>query len=85
MRNPSALKHFWPKLLLLSVLAVFLQSPAALAQDHAAKIQELLDVAHKYRQFNGSVLVAENGKVVYKGAVGLANMEWNIQIGRAHV
>lgn len=78
MRNPSALRHFWPKLLLLSVLALLLQPPAARAQDHAAKIQEVLTRAQKYRQFNGSVLVAENGKVVYKGAVGLANMEWNI-------
>ena len=50
----------------------------AVAQDHAAKIQEVLTLAHKYRQFNGSVLVAENGKVVYKGAFGMANMEWNI-------
>ena len=49
-----------------------------LAQDHAAKIQEVLALAHKYRQFNGSALVAENGQVVYKGAFGLANMEWNI-------
>src|SRR6185436_2692986 len=47
-------------------------------QDHAAKIQEVLALANKYRQFNGSALVAENGKVVYKGAFGLANMEWNI-------
>jgi CubicO group peptidase (beta-lactamase class C family) len=51
---------------------------AALAQDHAAKIQEVLALAHKYRQFNGSALVAENGKVVYKSAFGLANMEWNV-------
>src|ERR1044072_5736672 len=50
----------------------------ALAQDHAAKIQEVLALAHKYRQFNGSALVAENGKVIYKGGFGLANMEWNI-------
>ena len=51
---------------------------AALAQDRAAKIQEVLALAHKYRQFNGAALVAENGKVVYKGAFGMANMEWNI-------
>src|SRR5829696_2946962 len=48
------------------------------AQDRAAKIQEVLALAHKYRQFNGAVLVAENGKVVYKGGFGMANMEWNI-------
>ncbi len=35
-------------------------------------------LAHNYRQFNGSVLVAENGKVIYKKGLGLANMEWNI-------
>jgi CubicO group peptidase (beta-lactamase class C family) len=50
----------------------------AFAQDHAAKIQELLALAHEYRQFNGAALVAENGKIVYKGAFGPANMEWNI-------
>lgn len=50
----------------------------AVAQDHTAKIQEVLALAHKYRQFNGSALVAENGKVIYKGAFGSANMEWNI-------
>ena len=50
----------------------------ALAQDKAAKIDELMRLAHDYRQFNGSVLVAENGKVIYKKGLGLANMEWNI-------
>jgi len=59
-------------------ILLFVFQNLALAQDHAAKIQELLALAHKYRQFNGSALVAENGKVVYKGAFGLANMEWNI-------
>ena len=59
-------------------IALLLLSQIAAAQDHAAKIQDVLSLAHKYRQFNGSALVAENGKVVYKGAFGMANMEWNI-------
>jgi len=33
---------------------------------------------HSYNMFDGAVLVAENGKIVYKGAFGLANREWNI-------
>lgn len=33
---------------------------------------------HDYNMFEGTVLVAENGEVVYKGAFGLANREWNI-------
>ena len=61
-----------------TAILLFVFQNSALAQDHAAKIQEVLALAHKYRQFNGSALVAENGKVVYKGAYGLANMEWNI-------
>ena len=73
MRTLSVTKY----LLLSTVFALFLPQ-TALAQDRAAKIQEVLATAHKYRQFNGTVLVAENGKVVYKGAFGAANMEWNI-------
>ena len=63
--------------LFTAILLVNFQA-AALAQDHAAKIQEVLTLAHKYQQFNGSALVAENGKVIYKGGFGFANMEWNI-------
>lgn len=48
------------------------------AQTKAAKIDEVMTAANKYRLFNGSVLVAENGQVIYKKGFGLANMEWNI-------
>src|SRR5215475_14584443 len=61
-----------------TAILLFVFQQLTLAQDHAAKIQELLALAHKYRQFNGSALVAENGKVIYKSAFGSANMEWNI-------
>jgi CubicO group peptidase (beta-lactamase class C family) len=49
-----------------------------LAQDKVAKIQEILSLAHKYGQFNGTALVAENGKIIYKGGFGMANIEWGI-------
>jgi CubicO group peptidase (beta-lactamase class C family) len=48
------------------------------AQQNVRKIDELLKQYHDYGQFNGSILVAENGKVVYKKGFGMANMEWNI-------
>lgn len=48
------------------------------AQDKTAKIDEVMTAANKSRLFNGSVLVAENGKVIYKKGLGLAQMEWNI-------
>jgi len=70
------------KAVLCALIIVALCQPIALAQngakDHAAKIQEVLALAHKYRLFNGAALVAENGKVTYKGAFGMANMEWEI-------
>jgi len=65
------------RLLLYAAVLLFSQH-AALAQNHEAKIQEVLSLAHKYRQFNGSALVAENGKVIYKSGFGMANMEWGI-------
>jgi CubicO group peptidase (beta-lactamase class C family) len=64
-------------LVLYAATLLLVSQKAALAQDHAAKVQEVLALAHKYNQFNGTALVAENGKVIYKGGFGLANMEWN--------
>ena len=65
-------------LVLCAAIILLAAQRSVLAQDHSAKIQEVLTLANKYRQFNGSALVAENGKVIYKGGFGLANMEWNI-------
>ncbi len=65
------------RLLLLVVSVIIFYAPA-LAQDKARQIDELVSLYHKYEQFNGSALVAENGKIIYKKGIGLANMEWNI-------
>jgi len=48
------------------------------AQTKAKKIDELMSLYQQYRQFNGSVLVAENGKAIFKKGYGFANMEWEI-------
>ncbi|REE84466.1 CubicO group peptidase (beta-lactamase class C family) [Lutibacter oceani] len=42
------------------------------------KIDEIIRLYSENAGFNGSVLVAHNGKVIYKNGFGLANMEWNI-------
>src|SRR6186997_3266803 len=47
-------------------------------QDKAAKIDDLVKRFNELGQFNGSILVSENGRVIYKQGVGLANMEWGI-------
>ncbi len=72
-------KFVWQarSLFVCAMVVVVLQGHLV-AQDKAAKIDEVMTAAHKYRLFNGSALVAENGKVIYKKGLGLANMEWNI-------
>ena len=71
-----------PRILPLLITIVWLLAAQArvLAQDKAAKIDELMKVYNSYQQFNGAVLVAENGKVIFKKGYGMANMEWNIPV-----
>lgn len=48
------------------------------AQAKAEQIEELLSAFEEYGKFNGSVLVSDQGKVIYKKGFGMANMEWDI-------
>lgn len=50
----------------------------AQAQTKADKIDKLVSTYAEYGKFNGSVLVADKGNVIYKKGFGLADMEWNI-------
>ena len=47
-------------------------------QSKIEKLDKLIGTYAEYGQFNGSVLVADKGEVIYKKGFGLANMEWNI-------
>ena len=60
------------------LLTVTLQT--ALAQEVSKKeaIDQIFSKYHEYEGFQGAVLVAEKGEVIYKKAFGLANREWNI-------
>lgn len=62
------------------LLCCFFISTASsvLAQSKNARIDEIMKAYHRYNMFDGAVLVAENGKEIYKGAFGMANQEWNI-------
>lgn len=62
----------------LVFVLLFAVSGLGSAQSKAAKIDALMQLVHENGQFNGSVLVAENGKVIFKKGYGLANMEWGI-------
>jgi CubicO group peptidase (beta-lactamase class C family) len=48
------------------------------AQNKKAALSAIMKAYHRYNMFDGAVLVAENGKIIYKDAFGMANREWNI-------
>lgn len=58
--------------------AVVLSLQTGVAQSKAEKIDALMKQVTENGQFNGSVLVAENGRVVFKKGYGKANFEWDI-------
>ncbi|MBO9658441.1 MAG: beta-lactamase family protein, partial [Chitinophagaceae bacterium] len=64
-------KHLFVALLLFFAMA-------ANSQTKQSRIASLMQTYHRYNMFDGAVLVAENGRVIYKAAFGLANREWNI-------
>ncbi|MEJ7626228.1 MAG: DUF2200 family protein [Ferruginibacter sp.] len=62
--------------LFIFFLLVFTHSTEA--QSKKEKLEKIMRSYHQFNMFDGSVLVAENGKIIYKDAFGLANREWNI-------
>ncbi len=60
-------------------MAVFILSTGILfGQDKAQQIKDLLNKYYEYEQFNGSVLVADDGEVIFSDGFGMANMEYDI-------
>jgi CubicO group peptidase (beta-lactamase class C family) len=66
------------KLIVLTSLFLFGFIQLSSAQSNTDKLDELLGLYQEYGQFNGSVLIAKEGKVIYKKGFGMANMEWDI-------
>ncbi len=62
----------------MAIIAFVATLSSSFGQNKTAQLDELLNKYTEYGQFNGSVLVAENGKVIYKKGFGMANMEWDI-------
>jgi CubicO group peptidase (beta-lactamase class C family) len=54
------------------------QSPNVISGEKGKKIDELVSAYHREGLLNGTVLVAERGKVVYKRGFGFANMEFKV-------
>ena len=57
---------------------------ASFAQKNADKIDELINRYHKFGKFNGCILVAERGKIIYENALGFANTDQTEKLTLEH-
>lgn len=55
------------------------QKIGILNREKVNKIDRLLNLYNSFGEISGTVLVAQNGKIIYKKAFGLANREWEIE------
>ncbi|GAB3985250.1 hypothetical protein GCM10028807_00080 [Spirosoma daeguense] len=66
------------KALFLVICLFLLSFLSGKAQSKSERLEQLMKTYHQFNMFDGSVLVAENGKVIYKNAFGMANREWKV-------
>lgn len=66
------------RLSLIALFLIVLISSPAYAGDISGRIDSLLNLYHTHNNFNGSVLLAKNGEILYAKGVGYANMEHRI-------
>lgn len=59
-------------------LAAFGQTPGAASRDITPKVSEYMDAMVKAGKFNGSILIARDGKVLVSKAYGMANFELDV-------
>jgi len=61
------------------ITVLFVSSALASNESKKEQIQKLIESYQLQRTFNGSVLVAQQGEVIYSGGVGFANFEWKVK------
>ncbi|MEO5975986.1 MAG: serine hydrolase, partial [Chryseolinea sp.] len=74
----SQTKRTIARTVLLGVFIVTAICNVSFGQDKVEKLDRLIRAYADYGKFNGTVLVAEKGIVIYQKGFGLADMEWNI-------
>ena len=66
------------KLHLLTLITLLFFCNLSFSQSINEQLDKLINAYTEYGKFNGSVLVANQGKVIFKKGYGIANMEWDI-------
>ena len=67
------------KMMVTSMVILLTFTHISYGQTKAEEVDKLLNLYHEYGKFNGSALVAEEGKIIYSKGIGMANMEWEIE------
>jgi CubicO group peptidase (beta-lactamase class C family) len=66
------------RFVILLLTALLFLSSLNFPQDKPAKFDAFMRRCFEFRLFNGTILVAEAGQVVYRKAFGLAHREWEV-------
>ena len=66
------------KMLTLFIILSSIISSCVSAQNLHSRLDTLFDNANEQNLFNGVVLIAERGEIVFTKATGYANMEWEV-------
>lgn len=61
--------------LIIALFVLILPSTQIYSQDRSGQIDELVQKYYDLGQFNGTILVAKNGNIIYSKGVGYADME----------
>jgi CubicO group peptidase (beta-lactamase class C family) len=65
---------------ILILFFLLIKNSQGYSQDISDKIDLLMNNYYRNDQFNGVVLVAKNGKIIYKKAFGVADRDWNLPV-----
>ena len=63
---------------LIYVMNTYSLSQVNLTQEKEEKIAALMNQIYDNGQLYGTILIAVDGKIIYKNAHGYANLEWNV-------
>src|ERR1700690_503506 len=67
-----------PAILSLLIASILSSGQSQSANSAALRIQQIMKTRSDAGDFSGTVLVAREGRILYDGAFGLANKEWDI-------
>ena len=75
---PKRTAIFTAIIVVLCTVLAAAEAPKSKTTSTAKQLDEMLGLYNKFGQFNGSVLVARDGRVLYEKGFGYANFEWKV-------